>query len=638
MALSALDIALLVAFLAYAAAAGLGSRKVSSQSLEEYFLAGRTLSGWKAGISMAATQFAADTPLLVTGMVAAAGLFSLWRLWIYAIAFFFLAFALAACWRRAGVLTDAELAELRYGGRDATVLRTLKALYFGVAFNCMVLAMVLVAATRIAEPFLRWDLWLPPLLFDPVVAMVSALDLHLSADPAATVATSASNVLSLGFVLATTALYSTTGGLRAVVRTDLVQFAAAMLGTAIYAVLVVRHAGGLAAIPAGLKQAYGDAAAQGLLGLDPSTAATAGWFVIGTIAIQWIAQMNADGTGYLAQRTMACRSDGDARRAAIVFVVAQILLRSLLWLPIAVGLLLVFPTPITPPDPALAGLREQTFVDGIATLMPSGLRGLLLVSMLAALASTVDTHLNWGASYLASDLYERLWRRAWKGRPADPKSLVWVARGANLLLLAIACALAVRISSIHEAWTASLLLGGGMGIPLVMRWLWWRMTARAEIAAIVVCSLAAPVLMATVESEGLRLALVAAFGAAAATALALAGPRQPSEDCVAFYRRVHPPGWWAPVAARCGEDPRAPRRALLRSLAAVAAASAATFAALVGSATLLVGAPPPRGVASAPLYAASLFAFAAMCALAARHASRPARACTEPDRRVQSRP
>jgi Na+/proline symporter len=150
--MTALDGLILAAFILYAAVTGLRTRGRASRNLEEYFLAGRSLTGWRAGISMAATQFAADTPLLVTGMIAVAGIFSLWRLWIYALAFLLMGFVLAPSWRRARVLTDAELTELRYAGRPAAVLRAIKAVYFGTIFNCTVLAMVLSTGTSGYRP------------------------------------------------------------------------------------------------------------------------------------------------------------------------------------------------------------------------------------------------------------------------------------------------------------------------------------------------------------------------------------------------------------------------------------------------------------------------------------------------------
>jgi hypothetical protein len=220
---SALDAWMLLAFIAYCTISGLRARSSASRSLEEYYLAGRSLSGWKAGISMAATQFAADTPLLVTGLVASAGIFALWRLWIYALSFLLMGFLLARSWRRAGVLTDAELSELRYGTRLSLALRIAKAFYFGALFNCTVLAMVLFAAARVAEPFLRWEEILPGGIFEPVVGFVrsSGISLTGAADPAVAATRSASNLISLAAVISVTLLYSTAGGLRAVVNTDL---------------------------------------------------------------------------------------------------------------------------------------------------------------------------------------------------------------------------------------------------------------------------------------------------------------------------------------------------------------------------------------------------------------------------------
>ncbi len=151
-----IDLLILLAFVTYSIGNGFRNRARASESLEEYFLAGRSVRGWRAGVSLAATQFAADTPLLVTGLVATGGIFMLWRLWIYGLGFLMIGFLLGRSWRRATVLTDAELTELRYCGRGALVLRGLKAVYYGTVMNCTIMAMVLVAATRISEVFLPW--------------------------------------------------------------------------------------------------------------------------------------------------------------------------------------------------------------------------------------------------------------------------------------------------------------------------------------------------------------------------------------------------------------------------------------------------------------------------------------------------
>ena len=581
--LSGLDAAIIAAFLVYCLGSGLRSRALSSRNLEQYFLAGRSLSGWKAGVSMAATQFAADTPLLVTGLIATAGIFSLWRLWIYAVAFLLLGFLLAGAWRKAGVLTDAELAELRYGGQLATVLRTAKALYFGIAFNCTVVAMVLFASAAISEPFLRWDEWLPAPFFGGIVELLRSTGFPLSA----------SSLLSLLVVVSVTTLYSTTGGLRAVVNTDVVQFAVAIIASLIYAVVLVRLVGGLGELAPRLEVLYGPVWTSEALAFTPTRAREAGWVVLGTIAIQWIAQMNADGTGYLAQRTMACRSDRDARNAALVFVVAQVLVRSLIWIPIGLALLVLFPMDGVGVDAASVAARERTFVEGISLHLPSGARGLMLTGMLAALASTLDSHLNWGASYWTNDLYKRLVCQAWRGREPSGRELVWVARASNLLILSLSIAILTQLTSIESAWKTSLLLGAGMGGPLLLRWLWWRMTAGAELSAILVTSVLAPALLWSVDDEGARMLLVTLAATGAAIGVSLASRAEPSDRLCEFYRRVRPPGFWGPVALACGDSPMRGVENLRRGALATAGASLAVFCVLVGVGSWLFGSPAP---------------------------------------------
>lgn len=593
--LSALDLSIPAAFFAYCIFAGLRSRRISSRNLEEYFLAGRSLRGWKAGLSMAATQFAADTPLLVTGLIATAGIFSLWRLWIYAIAFLMMGFLLAGPWQRAGVLTDAELAEVRYGSRLATVLRVLKAIYFGTIFNCTVLAMVLFAATQVAAPFVAWDAWLPSSVFDRIVQTVAWLG--ISPGPAETTAQAASNLLSLLAVVSVTAFYSTTGGLRAVVRTDVVQFAIAIAGTAVYAGIVAERVGGLRALPARLAALYGEDWTAATLAFTPDLARDASLPVLAVIAVQWLAQMNADGTGYLAQRTMACRSERDARQAAVVFVGAQVLLRSLLWLPIGLGLLVLLPVH----DDASVGMREATFAEGIALYLPPGAKGLMLTGLLAALASTIDTHLNWGASYWTNDIYRRVVCGIWLRREPSGPELVWVARASNLGILAGAIAILTQLGSIQSAWQTSLLLGAGMGIPLVLRWLWWRMSAAAELAAIAASSLLAPILLTQVDGDAARLLIMTGTSALVVVLVAWWLPEEETR-AAEFYRRVRPPGWWRPVA----DDGGAAHRRLRSGAGRTAAATLATFCLLVAAGSWLVGSPPPVIVPSARAWTATL--------------------------------
>ncbi len=596
--LTGVDLLFILGFIVWSTWSGLRARRVAGVDLEQFALAGRTLPGWQAGVSMAATQFAADTPLVVTGLVATGGVFALWRLWIYAIAFLLMALLLGAAWRRAAVLTDAELTELRYGASpQAAGLRAIKAIYFGVVFNVAVLSMVVLGATRLTEPFLHWHRWLPAALYDPVLALVTRTGLDFAL-PGAPPEASANNLLSLAALLVVTTAYSATGGLRAVVRTDILQFGIMLIGTAVYAWAVLAATGG----PGGLARALaalfpddgsgaGGLTRSGLTAFTPDLAAGAGFAIAAVIAVQWLAQANADGSGYLAQRTMACCDEREAERAGVIFTVLQVLIRSLLWLPIAVGLLVLFPPGSgAPADPNYVAHREATYIRGIAELLPAGLRGLLVTAMLAAFASTIDTHLNWGASYLSNDLWARFVAPRLLGRPASPRSLVWVARGGTLALVALALALVPLLDSIQTAWQTTLLFGAGTGVVLLLRWLWWRMTAVGELAALGVSLLCAPLLLWTIADESLRLLAMAAIGTVAGIGAALLGPAPDREALRLFYQRTQPPGFWGPIA---GGDRDAARRRFVRRAIATLGLAGSIFALLVGCGSWLLHSPPP---------------------------------------------
>jgi solute:Na+ symporter, SSS family len=594
-----LDLVIVLAFVVYAVSAGLRARSRASRSLQEYFLAGKEIRGWKAGLSMAATQFAADTPLLVTGLIATAGIFALWRLWIYGIAFLLLAFVFAVGWRRSAVLTDAELTEIRYSGSGVLPLRVLKAIYYGTVINCVVMAMVLVAAIRIAEVFLPWHEWLPAGMYEPLLAVVGGSGLRIGEEISALAPgfATTNNLISILLILTFTTAYSATGGLRAVINTDVAQFGLAMVGTFAYAWVVIGAAGGLRNLPDAVADLYGSDEAVRMLSFGPPVAG--GELLLPflmIIGMQWFFQMNSDGTGYLAQRSMACRTDRDARVAGVVFTWAQVLFRSLLWLAIGVGLLVLYPFA---PDETMAegfvASREILFVQGISDLLPPGIRGLMLVGLLAALASTLDTHLNWGASYWSNDVYDRLVCRRWLRREPRNRELVVVARLSNLLIMVIALAIMANLGSIQTAWFISLLFGAGMGSVLVLRWLWERINLYSELAAMGVSLVTAPLLLLYMgtdpQTEWIRLGIMALVTTTAAIAATFVTPKTSDEVLVAFYERVHPFGVWNRTAALAGHRPRAPLEALGGRLLAVAITAVSLFLVLAGIGRLAVPAP-----------------------------------------------
>ncbi|MBK9295081.1 MAG: Na+:solute symporter [Oligoflexia bacterium] len=613
-----IDALIIFVFIGYSIYSGLKNKEIASKNLVEYFLAGRSLKGWQAGISMAATQFAADTPLLVTGLIATAGIFSLWRLWIYAFSFLLLGFLLAPCWRRSEVLTDAELVELRYDQKLVGTLRGIKAIYFGTIFNCTVLAMVLLAATRLAEPFLHWQEWLSPWFFNFVVSLVKSLNLKMTLTqlPQDQIwIVSASNFISIGAIVLMTVFYSTAGGLRSVVNTDTLQFFIAIIASIIFAYYVVDKAGGLDSIKNLIMKRFSQPNSWGIVGSEilaftPSRAKDVSFVVLAVFAFQWLVQMNSDGTGYLAQRVMACKSDQDAKTATVIFTFAQIIVRSLIWIPLGLGLLVVFP-----PDPSLSGSlltadREFTYVKGISEILPPGIKGLVLVGMLAALASTIDTHLNWGASYWTNDIYKRfICKHIFKKEPSS-KSLVRVARLANILILVIALSLVPVLDSVQTAWQISLILGAGMGVVLLLRWLWWRINALSEIFAIGISALLAPFLIIVFPglSDAAKLIIVAICSTLAAVIASFFTTPTSQKHLVQFYKKVNPPGYWGKIAELAGADPSLAVNKFWKSIGITFLATFSFFCLLTAFGTLLAGSPEPKWFPSRMLWISTLLA------------------------------
>ncbi len=593
-----IDILINVAFIVYCLYAGLRSRTQASKNLEEYFLAGRTLPGWMSGLSMAATQFAADTPLLVVGLIATAGIFSLWQLWIYALAFLLLGFLLAPQWRRSRVITDAEFTELRYGNRPAAALRLVKAFYFGTIFNCIGLAWVLFAAAKIAEPFLLWDVWLPASVFQPIVDLAHWIHVPITNLPPShphVWAKTASNLISMVVIVAVTTTYSMLGGLRSVVWTDVGQFSLMMLATFIFSLTVVSHAGGLERIHAAITEAFSSNPATNLkteeiLSFTPWHAKDASFAVIAVFALQWILQIGSDGSGYLAQRAMSCRTDTDSKIAGLVFTVTQVLFRSLLWIPLGLGLLVIYPFDPTLPQELQASARESTYVQGIAQLLPPGAKGIMIAAMLAALASTLDTHLNWGASYWTNDIYKRFICQVWLKREPNERSLVWIARASNVMILALASVVMTRFRSIQEAWQISLLLGAGIGPVLLLRWIWWRINAWSEITAIVVSAVSAPLLLSFVDNQPLRLLLAGSFSLIGSLVAAYIHGPESWDVLERFYERVQPAGFWGPIA---GTRRSSDIKKLVRALGATFISSFSLFCLLVGFGSWLARSPVP---------------------------------------------
>ena len=234
--------------------------------------------------------------------------------------------------------------------------------------------------------------------------------------------------------------------------------------------------------------------------------------------------------------------------------------------------------------------------------------GLMLVGMLAALASTVDTHLNWGASYWTNDVYRRFICQSWLKRAPTNRALVWVARGSNLLIVAIALCILPWLSSIQMAWQVSLLLGAGMGVLLVGRWIWWRITAWGELACIITSIVLAPLLLWGLPNQEEWRLLIMGIGSGVIGVGVSLFTKEDHDRLENFYRRAQPPGFWGLIEGRI--NPTAPRsfQRFWRAVLAMGLAALSIFCLLTGVGSWMVGSPPPPWLPWPAVWIAALLA------------------------------
>lgn len=540
------DWLIVVAYLGLALGVGVALRKRAGVDKVSFFLAGRSLPGWWAGLSIVATTFAADTPLAVTGMVANRGLSGnwMWLSWMGVHAALVVYFATR--WRRSEVLTDAELITLRYSGGMAQGLRFLRAGLSALVVNCIVLGWVLRAMVKIATPFFPWREWFP--------GVMAVLDRVWPRDTALGTPEQGLTILLLLLLVGT---YSTLGGMRGVVLTDLVQFAVALAGSTALAFFAWRAVGGRSGLQAGLAELYGPE--HTYLHLFPTSD---GWIsslglapgIFGLyLFVQAFASPSADGGGYTMQRINSTRNPQQARRAALLFLVMNYLARSWPWFVVALVALVLFPLAdaasssslisVVDVSPGLAAQveadREMAYPVLMRVLLPPAALGLLVTSLLAAFMSTVDTHLNWGASYLVNDFYLFFRPRA------TPRAQVRAGRLSVAGFTLLAVLVSFEIDTIEQAWRWVSAIGAALGVPTVLRWLWWRVTALSELTAMTAGLATALVLELGSDwvYERSLIGIAAASTVGLVVGIALGRPTD-ARVLIRFQERVGPHGFW----------------------------------------------------------------------------------------------
>ena len=505
MALTTLDWIIIALYFFVILAVGFAYYRRASTDVGQFFLSGRSLPWWLAGTSMVATTFAADTPLAVSGIVARDGIAGNWIWWNAALGSTLAVFFFARLWRRAGIVTDVEFAELRYTGRAAAFLRGFRALYLGLPVNFLIMGWVNLAMAKILLVTLGWD--------------------RLTAV-----------LVSLAF----TGIYTSLSGLWGVVVTDFIQFTLAMLCAIALAWFALRlpEVGGIDGLQAALPEStFRFLPTIGTNGVDAAqTIALPLASFIAFLGVQWWASWypgsEPGGGGYVAQRMMSTQNERHSLIATLWFTVAHYCLRPWPWILVGLASLVLYPD-ITD--------REAGYVMVIRDHVPAGWRGLILAGFFAAYMSTIGTQLNWGCSYVINDFYRRFIKSN-----ASEAHYVRASRLTTLLLMILGGIVTFYLESIRQAWEFILESGAGIGLVLILRWYWWRVNAWSEIAAMVAPAIgfAYLKLFTNIVFPNSLFYLVTWTTACWLLVTYLTQP-EPLSHLTAFYRRVQPsgPGW-----------------------------------------------------------------------------------------------
>jgi len=593
-----IDWIIVVAYMLGALGLGAYLSRRASGSIEDFFVSGRSLPWWLAGTSMAATTFSIDTPLYVAGVVGSRGIAGNWEWWAFGTGHVVLIYVFARLWRRSEIVTDAELTEIRYGGRSAAILRGVKAFLFAIPINCIGIGLGMLAAVKVVGGLEIWQ----------SVGFQEG-QLVLGADP---------KLLSIVGVSLLVLLYAGLSGLWGVVATDFFQFFLALFGAIVVAIFAIGspEVGGLSGLVT-KAQAFTDFDVLAFTPLTFEPGAT-GWWGIGWSAfagisatsfvahvfVQWWTFRRSDGGGEFIQRLAASRDEASAEKAAWFFNIMHYVVRTWPWVLVALAAVVLYPDM---QDPELAYPRLML------DFLPAGLLGVVVASLVAAFMSTVSTQINWGASYLTNDIYCRFLRP-----DATQAELVAFGRVASVLITVLGAAAAFYAESVQWIFQLVIAVGTGPGVVLILRWFWWRVNAWAELSAmaagmavglltsmgpasISLAGIGLPVEVPILVADfGFRLMMITVITTLIWVPVMYATAPETPETLRRFYEMVRPggPGWQVQRAETGLAPIQSLRDSLIRAAAAVLVLYGLMFA--IGAALLL-----------RPLLAAGLAAVAA---------------------------
>jgi SSS family solute:Na+ symporter len=540
-ALATVDWTIIFGYVAIVIILGIILSKRAQTNMESYFVAGRKLPWWLLGTSIVATTFAADTPLAVSGLVRSKGIAGNWYWWCSALAGMLGVFFYSRLWRRSNVVTDTEFAELRYSDKPASFLRGFRALYFPLVYNTIVMGWVMLAMAKIMGGVLGLPKW-----------------------------------QSVGFCFVVAVLYTSLSGLWGVVITDFIEFCTALFTSILLAVIAVNKSGGMGSVLAQLSKVVGPEKAGDITAIIPwqSALLPIGFFFI-YIGLQWWTSGNTDGGSYFAQRMLSAKDEKHARLGFLWGNIAHYCVRTWPWIVVGLVAIVVFPQMEDP---------EMGYIQVMLKFLPAGLLGLALAGFMAAFLSTIDTQLNWGASYLINDFYRRFLKK-----DGSEKHYVRAAIVATVIIAAVGALVAFMMSSIVFGWYIITSVNAGIGVVYLLRWYWWRINAWSEISAIIT-SVLMSIYMTFFTSIEFPLTLLYIIPLSVTVWVIVTFITRPTreEKLIEFYKQVRPGGaGWRRIRAKIPGTEN--DRVGLSNLKGYIAAVIGIYAALIGVGKLIMG-------------------------------------------------
>ncbi|MDJ0589790.1 MAG: Na+:solute symporter [Pleurocapsa sp. MO_226.B13] len=501
----------------------------ASQSLEDFFVSGRSLQWWLAGTSMAATTFSIDTPLYICGVVASRGIAGNWEWWSFGISHVILIYIFSRLWRRSQIVTDAELTEIRYGGRNAAILRGTKAFLFALPINCIGIGYAMLAMVKVVDALQLWQ--------------------SLGINPGENI-----KIWSVVGVSLVVLVYSGFSGLWGVVATDFFQFFLALLGAIVVAIVAVNHVGGIHELIPQVQQVseidvlsfFPLQFSNGSLGWSEAAGITATTFSA-YLFVQWWSFRRSDGGGEFIQRLAAAKTEAEAEKSSWFFSILHYGIRTWPWIIVALVAIVIYPD---------LEDRELGYPKLMLDFLPPVILGLVVTSLIAAFMSTVSTSINWGASYLTNDIYLRFLKPN-----ASQAELVRMGRINSVLVTLLGAIAALYATNITTVFRLVIAIGTGPGLVLILRWFWWRINAAAELAAMlggfIIGLISSTTLFQQIFPDfGYRLLFISSTTALLWITVMYLTPPESDATLDNFYLRVRPGGiGWKRQQERTGVLP-----------------------------------------------------------------------------------